>query len=31
MWDGERVDAGLIGPAVAIPWWPGRSLRLEIV
>jgi hypothetical protein len=25
------LDAGLIGPAVAIPWWPGRCLRLEIV
>ncbi len=25
------LDAGLIGPAVAIPWWQGRALRLEIV
>lgn len=24
------LDAGLIGPAVAIPWWQGRALRLEI-
>lgn len=25
------LDAGLIGPAVAIPWWQGRALRIEIV
>jgi len=25
------LDAGLIGPAVAIPWWRGRTLRIEIV
>ena len=25
------LDAGLIGPAVAIPWWQGRTLRIEIV
>jgi len=25
------LDAGLIGPAVPIPWWQGRRLRLEIV
>jgi hypothetical protein len=25
------LDAGLIGSAVAIPWWQGRFLRLEIV
>jgi len=24
------LDAGLIGPAVAIPWWQGRALRIEI-
>jgi hypothetical protein len=25
------LDAGLIGPAVAIPWWHGRRLHMEIV
>jgi hypothetical protein len=25
------LDAGVIGPAVAIPWWQRRTLRLEIV
>jgi len=25
------LDAGLIGPAGAIPWWQGRALRTEIV
>ena len=25
------IDAGLIGPATKIPWWNGRSLRIEIV
>jgi hypothetical protein len=25
------LDAGLIGPTVAIPWWQGRPLRIEIV
>ncbi len=25
------LDAGLIGPTVAIPWWQGRALRLEIL
>ena len=24
------IDAGLIGPPTAIPWWGGRSLRLEL-
>lgn len=25
------LDAGVIGSAVSIPWWHGRTLRLEIV
>jgi hypothetical protein len=25
------LDAGLIGPATKIPWWPRRKLRIEIV
>jgi hypothetical protein len=25
------IDAGLIGGATPIPWWQGRSLRVEIV
>jgi hypothetical protein len=24
------IDAGLIGPATAIPWWGGKKLRLEV-
>jgi len=25
------MDAGLIGGTTPIPWWQGRSLRVEIV
>jgi hypothetical protein len=25
------IDAGLIGGTTPIPWWQGRSLRVEIV
>jgi hypothetical protein len=24
------LDAGLVDPAVAVPWWQGRTLRIEI-
>jgi hypothetical protein len=24
------IDAGLIGPPTEIPWWPGRTLRIQI-